>query len=139
MRTFVYSGGFLVSKTEPETGTTSFAYSNGLLSFKVDAKGQKTVMVYDANKRVSQIQKYPNGVDEDLCQRVDYYYDSNPFDSTYSLNVAGRVAAMRYWGRMRTPAEFDQGFCGKAISVPGPIRSGFMGESDHRSCGEIDQ
>jgi YD repeat-containing protein len=53
---------------------------------------------------VSQIQKYPNGVDEDLCQRVDYYYDSNPFDSSYSLNVAGRVAAVRYWGRLCDPA-----------------------------------
>ena len=32
------------------------------------------------------------------CQQEDYFYDSNPFSSTYSSNVLGRLAAVRYWG-----------------------------------------
>ncbi len=94
-RTFTYFNGMLAGKTEPETGSIGVSFNTDMtLNYKVDAKGQKTSMVYDGNKRVIQVQKFPDGVNEDLCQRVDYYYDSNPFDGTYSSYVNGRLAAV---------------------------------------------
>jgi RHS repeat-associated protein len=101
-RTFSYSGAYLMSKTEPETGTTQFNYnSDGTLNYKLDANGNKTVMVYDSSKRVTRIRKLigSNGDAEDLCQRVDFYYDTNPFDALYSQYTNGRVAAVEYRGK----------------------------------------
>ena len=40
----------------------------------------------------------PAGGAEDTCQQENYYYDSNPFDSAYSQNVSGRLAAVQYMG-----------------------------------------
>jgi YD repeat-containing protein len=41
VRTFTYSAGRLVSKTEPESGTTSYTYNwDGTLASKTDARNQ---------------------------------------------------------------------------------------------------
>jgi hypothetical protein len=50
-------------------------------------------------KAGKEIQKYPNGVDEELCQEVDTITTA-----IGSLPVAGQVAAVRDWGRNCDPA-----------------------------------
>jgi RHS repeat-associated protein len=102
-RTFNYgSNGQLSSKIEPETGTTTMFYnSDGTVDYKLDAKGQKVQMTYDASKRVSVIKKYPDGVNEDACQRVEMFYDGTypaDGDAGVTLNANGRLSAVRYKG-----------------------------------------
>lgn len=65
-RTFTYgTNGQLQSKIEPETGSTTFYYnSDATLDYKLDAKWQKVKMTYDGSKRVTMIQKYPDGANE---------------------------------------------------------------------------
>jgi len=55
---------------------------------------------YDSYKRVTQISKYPDGVNEDLCQQVKYYYDTNPDTTNYLYNqyIAGRLTSVHYGG-----------------------------------------
>ncbi len=91
-RTFNYTGAFLMSATNPETGTVTYTYSQSRLASKTDAKGQRTEYSYDDKDRVTQIRHYPNGVSEDTCQRVDLTYDSNA-GFTY---LAGRLATRVY-------------------------------------------
>lgn len=38
------------------------------------------------------------GFQEDTCQREDYYYDTNPFDGSFSQYTQGRLAAVQYKG-----------------------------------------
>jgi RHS repeat-associated protein len=100
-RTFTYTGGLLTAVTNPENGTVNNYYnSDNTLNYKIDAKGQKIAYSYDSYKRVTQISKYPNGTTEDLCQRVNYYYDTNPYISTYPYNqyTSGRLTAITYAG-----------------------------------------
>ena len=110
-RTFVYKaspsgsgttvGPFLISATNPENGTVTNSYNGDTtLNYKIDAKGQKIAYTYDSYKRVTQISKYPDGVNEDVCQRVTYNYDSNPdtTNSNYTQYLAGRLASVHYAG-----------------------------------------
>ena len=100
-RTFIYDdAGRLTSAMNPENGTVSYYYnSNNTLQYKHDAKGQDTVYTYDTQNRVTEIQRYANGKNnaEDMCQRVIYSYDTNPYDSngTYRYTT-GRLAAAVY-------------------------------------------
>ncbi|HZU29040.1 MAG TPA: RHS repeat-associated core domain-containing protein [Bryobacteraceae bacterium] len=94
----------LTSVTTPESGTVSYTYNaDGTLATRTDAKGQKLAYTYDSYQRVTQIQRYPNGTTEDTCQRDNFYFDSSPFDSAYSQNVAGQLAAEQYGGTTCTP------------------------------------
>jgi YD repeat-containing protein len=100
-RTFVYDdSGRLTSATNPENGTVSYYYnSNNTLQYKHDAKGQDTVYTYDTQNRVTEIQRYANGKNgaEDMCQRVTYSYDTNPYDSTGKYQyTTGRLTAAVY-------------------------------------------
>jgi len=54
VRTFTYLAGKLVSKTEPESGTTSYNYNgHGTLASKTDARNQTVSYGYDLNKRMT--------------------------------------------------------------------------------------
>src|SRR5689334_5751471 len=90
-RTFAWSGTNLISSTNPETATVTYEYSGNRVTKKTDAKGRETHYVYDGYGRLTQVQKwtwqarydYYNGwvsyLGEAPEQRVDYYYDTNPF------------------------------------------------------------
>jgi YD repeat-containing protein len=56
------------------------------------------VYTYDSKERVTEIQRYPTGKSnaEDACQRVMYYYDTNPVSPTYSTNSIGRLTVAQY-------------------------------------------
>src|SRR5579862_1570416 len=101
-RTFNYGtppGNLLLSATNPENGTVTYTYSSHYkVVTRVDAKGQKVAYSYDSYARLTKVQRYPNGTTEDTCQQENYYYDSNPFDGSYSQNVSGRLAAVQYYG-----------------------------------------
>jgi YD repeat-containing protein len=100
-RTFTYNNtAFLQSATNPENGTVTYTYdSQKRLSTVVDAKNQKKVFTYDSYNRVTQVSRYVysgGAYVEDPMQRTNFYYDSNPFGT--SQNIAGRLAAVQYYG-----------------------------------------
>ena len=99
-RSFIYSdAGLLTSATNPENGTVSYTYNAGTntLHSKTDAIGQSTVYSYASQKRVTEIQRYFANGTEDLCQRVTYSYDTNPYDSTGKYQyTTGRLTAALY-------------------------------------------
>jgi YD repeat-containing protein len=104
VRTFNYEyeanrpGTLLLSVQNPESGTVAYTYHpDGRMATKVDAKGQKTELVYDSYKRVTQVKKYPSvGAPEDEAARVELSYDTNPYEAGYSLYAAGRLTARQY-------------------------------------------
>jgi YD repeat-containing protein len=101
-RTFTYNGPYLQSATNPENGTVSYTYNSyNKVATKTDAKGQQFSYTYDSYARLTEIQVYPQGPSNaaDPCQQVNYYYDTNPFDSTYSGSYSsGRLTAIQYYG-----------------------------------------
>ena len=100
-RTFVYNGPYLQSATNPENGTVNYTYNSHMqVATKTDAKGQVVVYTYDSYARLTEVQNHPNGTNnpEDTTQRETYYYDSNPFNSTYSNYALGRLTAVQYYG-----------------------------------------
>jgi len=99
-RTFNYNNtAYLQSATNAEKGTVTYTYTaSGNLASKTDAKGQKIVYVYGASyDRLSQVQRYPApGTVEDVCQRVTYYYDTDPFPGAFSQYAWGRRTGVAY-------------------------------------------
>jgi YD repeat-containing protein len=99
IRTFNYNNtAFLQSATNPENGTVNYTYAaSGALATKIDAKGQKVVYTYDSYNRLFQVQRYPApGTVEDICQRVGYYYDTDPFPGAFSQYAWGRRTGVEY-------------------------------------------
>ncbi len=105
-RTWTYDSTYqLLSSTNlPETGVTQYFYrttapNNDLkLDHKIDAKGQRTDYVYETGpaKRVIQVKHTPGG-SEDVCQQVNYTYDSNPVLPSFGQNLSGRLAMVQYF------------------------------------------
>src|SRR5207237_10373673 len=83
-RTFVYSGSDLVSATNPESGTTTYAYDPAHHVIKrTDAKGQETRYSYDGQGRLLEVQHWAGSpLVQQGGQTVTYYYDTNPLSST---------------------------------------------------------
>jgi RHS repeat-associated protein len=106
-RSFTYSGNYLTSATNPENGTVNYTYNNYYkVATRTDAKNQQVQYTYDSYARLTQVQRYPQGSGNaaDPCQQENYYYDSNPFSSSYSQNVLGRLAAVQYYGGDAPPS-----------------------------------
>ena len=106
-RTFVYNGPYLQSATNPENGTVTYTYNttNNKIATKTDAKGQVVKYTYDSYARLTEVQRYPQGLSnaEDTCQQEQYFYDTNPFDSNYSGQYsAGRPTAIQSYGGSST-------------------------------------
>jgi YD repeat-containing protein len=109
-RTFLYNGSDLVSATNPENGTVTYAYDNSHhVTSRTDGMGQQTQYTYDSYGRVTEVQYYPVSGWEDTTQRVVYYYDAIPYNSfpvppTFPIpnpslqNAAGRLAAVTFGG-----------------------------------------
>ena len=101
-RHFVYTGPDLTSATNPENGTVTYQYdASHRVTRRTDAKGQETRYTYDAYGRLTQVQHWAvswstftnsDQFQEQPKQRVDYYYDSNPLNPSYSQNAWGRLA-----------------------------------------------
>src|SRR5258707_14813883 len=97
-RTFVYIATDLVSATNPENGTVHYAYDGAhRLVKRTDAKGWETRYSYDGYGRMTQVQHWawfnyggPLVLQEVADERIDYYYDSNPCDGSFSQNAWGR-------------------------------------------------
>jgi YD repeat-containing protein len=109
-RTFNYNnGGFLLSATNPENGTVTYTYNaNNKVATKTDAKSQRIVYTYDSMGRLTLVQRGTvsgGQFTEDQSQATTYYYDSNPFDGSYSAYVSGRLAAVTYSGANGTIQE----------------------------------
>jgi YD repeat-containing protein len=100
-RTFNYNGSQLVNATNPENGTVTYTYNSyEKVATKVDNSGQTTQYAYDTYARLVQVQHLPAGSNSpDPCQTVNYSYDGNPYDGTYSgYYTLGRLAAVQYYG-----------------------------------------
>ena len=93
-----------MSATNPENGTTSYAYgSNNKISQRTDAKGQVTTYTYDGYARLSEVQRYPSGLGgaADPCQQVNYYYDGyNPLEFQLPALCAGAALGGAVLGRL---------------------------------------
>ena len=103
----MYSGPYLQSATNPENGTVTYTYNttNNKIATKTDAKGQVVKYTYDTYARLTEVQRYPQGLSnaEDTCQQEQYFYDTNPFDSSYSGSYTnGRLTAVQYYGGSST-------------------------------------
>jgi RHS repeat-associated protein len=101
-RTFVWSGSDMTSSTTPEAGTVTYTYDgNHHVLTRMDAKGQKTNYTYDAYERLTEVQHYtPTGaggaLQEQTNQQVNYAYDTNPLDGSYSQYSWGRLTAVTF-------------------------------------------
>ena len=97
-RTFAYSGLDMVSATNPENGTVTYQYDAAHhVTQRTDNMGQQTRYSYDVYGRLTQVQHWAGSpLAEQINQRWNYYYDSNPYDGTYSLNTWGRLAAVDF-------------------------------------------
>ena len=97
-RTFAYTGLDMTSTTNPENGTVTYTYDGAhhVLS-KTDAIGQQIQYSYDLYGRRTGEYYYHfvgGSLTLDPNQTVLYYYDSNPFEPTFSTNAQGRLAAV---------------------------------------------
>lgn len=112
-RTFVYDPVTrrLTSASNPENGTVTYTYgANGKIASRTDAKNQKVIYTYNTNQVLAQIQRYPvSGGAEDTCQRTEFYYDTNPYDSQFSQYSYNRLKAAKWGGAgCSTPYEFRE-------------------------------
>src|SRR5262249_3051960 len=76
-RTFVYNSlGQLTSATLPESGATSYTYTNfGLVSTRTDARGVVATFIYDGLNRLSSISYNTTGTSAAATSTVNYFYD----------------------------------------------------------------
>jgi RHS repeat-associated protein len=98
-RTFTWSGADLVSTTNPENGTVNYTYDGAHhVLTRTDAKNQQTQYTYDTYGRRTIVKHgtLSSGFQEDLRQRVTYYYDTNPFNGPFSSNAWGRLTAVSF-------------------------------------------
>lgn len=99
-RTWVYDGNQRLSTVvHPESGTTAkpsttFAYNpDGTVLWKMDSKEQKIGYTYDSDGRVTVAKRYYANGGEDTCAKVEYFYNSQSYDASFSQNANGRLAA----------------------------------------------
>jgi RHS repeat-associated protein len=104
-RAFSYGGVYLVSTTNPESGTVSYTYNtDGTMATKTDAKaaqgGYYLQYLYDSYGRVTTVQTVKpdplNNNPPTVTVLRTYTYDSNPFDPSYSAYSSGRLTAVQY-------------------------------------------
>ncbi|MBV8844418.1 MAG: hypothetical protein JO307_16545, partial [Bryobacterales bacterium] len=97
-RSFSYSGNLLTSAINPESNTTSYSVGNGRINGRIDGKNQQDIYAYDPYGRLSLVYHQLVANYGGYCGVDSYYYDTNPFDSTYSQNALGRLTAVLYGG-----------------------------------------
>lgn len=110
--TFDLPTGRLMSATNPESGTVSYAYyPSGRLKSKTDPKGQKVVYSYDGYGRLAYIDRYPTGATlPDLCQSVILSWDS----AAPGTNGLGRISSAQ-WGAYYLDTDFSN--CGGGVQM----------------------
>jgi YD repeat-containing protein len=103
--------GQLQSTANPENGTTTLAYNTeGALLSKTDQKAQRIEYSYDPFQRVREVRKYLANRLEDTCQRVNYYYDTNPYESWFTQNGWGRLAVAEYGQPTCTGGQYRESY-----------------------------
>src|SRR5580658_6278340 len=119
-RTFNYITGStvginLLSATNPENGTVSYAYnSDNTLHTKTDAKGQVFTYSYDSYKRLTQVE-----VGSTVLRT--FMYDTNTLDGTFSGSYTqGRLVAVQ--NQVFTPQGYMGGVGGNGAKVPSVVQ-----------------
>ena len=86
-------GAYLLSATNPESGTVTYTYNTlGLVATKTDAKGQELKYGYDGYGRLLTVSLAGS---PDTVLRT-YTYDTNSANPNYSLNAWGRLTTVIY-------------------------------------------
>jgi YD repeat-containing protein len=102
-RTFGYTGLDMTSATNPENGTVTYTYDTAhhVLS-RTDAIGQQTTYSWDMYGRLTAQYFYLRySGTPDPKQTVLYYYNTHPYQPTYSNNAQGRLTAVQMNTYMR--------------------------------------
>lgn len=109
-RRFGYDpAGLITMVDQPESGREERTYnSDGTLASIVDAKGQRQLFARDNYKRTISVKRYDSGGTLQLNDSYSYFYDSNPFDPSYSQNTAGRLAAVQWGSAESLPGLFTE-------------------------------
>ncbi len=92
-RTFqYYSTGELWKATNPENGTVTYVYDNGLMKEKTDATAQRVVYDYDSYRRVTAIHRYNAGQSaEDQNQLTTFAYGNSGTTNGRLLSVTSKA------------------------------------------------
>jgi YD repeat-containing protein len=122
-RTFIYNAdGSLHQTIFPETGTTTYTYSNGKVATQTDALGRMRKQVYTGG-RLSRIERYYGGV-ERVSERTDFTYDAygrtrtaaygtdrgrmtETFDYFASGQLQAKTLALPWGGSLRAEFVYD--------------------------------
>jgi len=104
-RIFKYDDNGRISlRHHAESGKNAYTYNaDGTLASITDAKNQKTVYIRDSFKRAVEVNYYDANGSQIPQLTEKYYFDSNPFNSGFSQNSSGRLAAVQYGGPNTLP------------------------------------
>jgi YD repeat-containing protein len=99
-----FAGTDMLTETNPETGKITYTYdANHRMITRTNAANAQRQYSYDGYGRMFQERHYTSHLefgfrvwDEQLGERVDYHYDSNPLDGAYSQNAWGRLTAVEF-------------------------------------------
>jgi len=88
------NAGRRLTSDRAESGLETCTYNtDGTLASRTDAKGQRIVYSYDLQKRITAVKRFDADGQIRHEQCVTNYYDSNPFDSSYSKSSEGQLTA----------------------------------------------
>ena len=97
--TFTYDdAGRLVAGNRAESGHEEYTYNaDGTLASRTDAKGQRADYFYNSKKWLTSIKRFDADGQIRPEQCVTYFYDTNPFEVSFSQNAEERLTAAQ-WG-----------------------------------------
>ncbi len=103
------SNGRIVRRQEPESGQKSFTYNpDGTLAVMQDANGNTHTYTRDSQKRVTRIQRANAAGTVQPQESYTFFFDTNPYDSTFTENGINRSTAVQWGDPASLPGQFTE-------------------------------